>query len=122
MSNRTLIDEFITLIHSEANNNPPPQPCKIIKNYGDKPYSDVEVEDLGILIYKKTIGTTKIGSEGIICFLNGDLKQGVVITSQSNDISELDIDPSDLEIDFDLNFGISGRDDMITVNTFLKLK
>ena len=80
------------------------------------------MEDLGILIYKKTIGTTKIGSEGIICFLNGDLKQGVVITSQSNDISELDIDPSDLEIDFDLNFGISGRDDMITVNPFLKLK
>lgn len=122
MSNRTLVDEIITLIHSEANNNPPPKPCKIIKNYSDEPYSDVEVEDLGILMYRKTIGTTKVGSEGIICFINGDLKQGVVITSQSFDISNVDIDPSDLDIDFDLTFGVSGRDDSITVDTFFKLK
>lgn len=88
MSNRTLIDEFITLIHSEANNNPPPKSCKIVKNYGDEPYSDVEVEDLGILIYKKTIGTTNIGSEGIICFLNGDLNQSIVITDS---ITEIDL-------------------------------
>ena len=96
--------------------------CKIIKNYGDKQYSDVEVEDLGILIYKKTIGTTEVGTEGIICFLNGDLNQGVVITSQSHDIHNFDIDPSDFDIDFDLRFGVSGRDDSITVDTFFKLK
>ena len=51
---RELVDEIITLIHSEANNNPPPKPCKIVKNYDNEPYSDVEVENLGILIYKKT--------------------------------------------------------------------
>ena len=81
MSNRTLADEIITLIKSEANNNPPPKACKIIANYGDKPYSDVEVEDLGKLTYIKTIGITEIGSEGIICFLDGDLNNGVVLTS-----------------------------------------
>lgn len=80
---RELIDEMITLIHSESNNNPAPKPCKIVKNYGDTPFCDVEVEDLGILIYKKTIGSTEIGSEGIICFLNGDLNQGIVITSDN---------------------------------------
>lgn len=80
---RELIDEMITLIHSESNNNPAPKLCKIVKNYGDTPFCDVEVEDLGILIYKKTIGSTEIGSEGIICFLNGDLNQGIVITSDN---------------------------------------
>lgn len=122
MSNRTLVDEIITLIHSEANNNPPPKSCKIIKNYGDKPFSDVEVEDLGTLLYRKTIGTTQIGSEGIICFLNGDLNQGIVITSNPSEISDLNLDLSDLDVDFNLTFGVSGRDDIISVETILKRK
>ena len=88
---RELIDEIITLINSEANNNPPPKPCKIIKNYDDEPYCDVEVENLGILIHKKTIGTPEIGLEGIICFLNGDLNEGIVITSTI--IEEVDLSP-----------------------------
>ena len=122
MAERTLADEIITLIHNEANNNPPPKLCKIIKNYGSEPYADVEVEDLGTLIYKKTIGTTEIGSEGIICFLNGDLAQAVVITASQSGGSDIDIDPSDLEVGFDLQFGISGREDLITVETFLRRK
>lgn len=88
---RELIDEIITLINSEANNNPPPKPCKIIKNYDGEPYCDVAVEDLGILIHKKTIGTPEIGLEGIICFLNGDLNEGIVITSTI--IEEVDLSP-----------------------------
>lgn len=111
---RELIDEIITLINSEANNNPPPKLCKIIKNYGNKPYSDVEVEDLGVLIYRKTIGTTNIGSEGVICFLNGNLNEGVVITSSEVNVDLSDI--SDLNIDLDLIFGLSGEDDCITIN------
>ena len=122
MSDRTLIDEIITLIHSESNNNPPPKSCRIIKNYGEKPYCDVEVENLGVLIYKKTIGTTEIGSEGIICFLNGDLNQGVVITSGKVNSGQSDISIDNLDVDFNLNFGLSGRDDLITVDTFLKYK
>ena len=121
---RELIDEMITLIRSESNNNPAPKSCKVVKNYGDEPFCDVEVEDLGILIYKKTLGSTKIGSEGIICFLNGNLNEGIVITSSDSDSNSnnnsFDID--NLEIDFNLNFGISGRDDIITVETFLKQK
>lgn len=122
MSDRTLIGEIITLIRSEANNNPPPKSCKIIKNYGDEPFSDVEVENLGILLHKKTIGTTKVGSEGIICFLNGDLNQGTVITSGETTLSQSDLSIDNLDIDFNLIFGVSGRDDLITVNTFLKYK
>lgn len=119
---RELVDEIITLIRSEANNNPPPKSCKIVKNYGNEPYSDVEVEDLGILIYKKTIGSTKVGSEGIVCFLNGDLKQAIVITPSNFNASGGSFDIDDLEVDFNLNFGVSGRDDIITVETFLKQK
>ncbi len=78
-----LVDEILTLIRSESNNNPAPKPCKIVKTYENEPYSDVEVENLGILIHRKTIGSTEIGSEGIICFLNGDLNQGIVITSDN---------------------------------------
>ncbi|MBQ2652658.1 MAG: hypothetical protein IJF83_03815 [Methanobrevibacter sp.] len=89
MTNRTLTDEIITLIQSEANNNPAPKPCKIIGNYGETPYSDVEIEDLGKLIHKKTIGSTKIGLEGIICFLNGNLSDGVVITYDESSIPEI---------------------------------
>lgn len=88
MSNRTLVDEIITLIKSEANNNPAPKVCKIIGNYGANPYSDVEVEDLGKLIHIRTVGSTRIGLEGIICFLNGDLNQGVVVTSEELHINE----------------------------------
>ena len=88
MAGRTLVDEIITLIQSEANNNPAPKVCKIISNYGAKPYSDVEVEDLGKLTYIRTIGSTKVGLEGLICFLNGDLNQGVVITSEELHFNE----------------------------------
>lgn len=99
MSNRTLTSEIITLIHSEANNNPAPLSCKIVKNYGDSPYSDVEVEDLGILVYRKTIGTTMVGSEGIICFLNGDSKEGVVITPPPNINHEIHDGKSFFDVD-----------------------
>lgn len=117
---RELVDEIITLIQSNANNNPPPKSCKIIGNYDDEPYSDVIVEDLGKLLYRKTIGSTKIGLEGIICFLNGDLNQGIVITSQSSNNNNFNVD--DLEVDFNLTFGVSGRDDLISVDTFITEK
>lgn len=84
-----LIDEIITLIRSESNNNPAPKPCKIVKTYGNEPYSDVEVENLGILIHRKTIGTPEVGLEGILCFLNGDLDQGIVITDFKIDIYDV---------------------------------
>ena len=121
---RELIDEMITLIHSESNNNPAPKPCKIVKNYGDAPFCDVEVEDLGILIHIKTIGSTEIGLEGIICFLNGDLNQGIVITSSKTvtDTNSIQIEDLNLDVDFNVIFGVSGRDDLIYVETFLKQK
>lgn len=88
---RELIDEIITLIKSESNDNPAPKSCKIVKTYDDNLYCDVEVEDIGILIHKKTIGTPEIGLEGIICFLNGDLNEVIVITSTI--IEEVDLSP-----------------------------
>ena len=93
---RELIDEIITLIKSESNDNPAPKPCKIIKNYDDEPYCDVEVEELGTLVHKKTIGSTNLGLEGVVCFLNGDLNQSIVITES---ILEIDFSPIYNELD-----------------------
>ena len=121
MANKTLADEIISLIQSYSNNNPPPISCKIIGNYDDEPYSDVKTEEFGKISYIKTIGSTKIGLDGVICFINGDLKQGVVITSSDCEYHS-DIDLLDFYVDFNLNFSVSGRDDIITVETFLKEK
>ena len=63
---RELIDEIITLIKSESNDNPAPKPCKIIKNYDDEPYCDVEVEELGTLVHKKTIGEVSFAEIGLV--------------------------------------------------------
>ena len=116
-----LIDEIITLIHSEANNNPPPQFCTIVGNYDGESYTDVEVESMGRLYHKKTIGTTDIGSEAIICFLNGNLDDVVVIAPPSNK-NDVSFNLDNIEVDIDLSYGISGREDIITVETFLKEK
>ena len=117
MANKTLADEIITMIQAYSNNNPPPALCKIVKNYPDSKYCDVSSDGIGILKYVKVIGDTTVGLDGIINFIDGDLNNVVVITSSKSD------EPvSDLDVDFNLNFGLSGRDDMITVETFLKEK
>ena len=117
MSNRSLIDEIITLVKSEANNNPSPKSCKIVGNYGDEPYSDVEIDGVGKLTYIKTIGSTKIGLDGVICFLDGDLNHGLAITSVERNIVEkfgLDQDNSDK-----FNFAIITKsDNYITYEEF----
>ena len=119
---RDLIDEVITLIHAEANNNPAPKLCKIVGNYEDGTYCDVEVEDLGRLNYIKTIGSTDIGLEGVICFLNGKINNTVVITPATNEIIIDSINLDNFYVDFTVKFGVSGRDDIISIESTLKQK
>ena len=117
MVDRKLSDEIITLIQAYSNNNPAPSLCKIVKSYPNSKYCDVYSKEMGIFKYVKVIGDTTVGLEGVINFIDGNLNNAVVITASKSD------EPvSDLDVDFNLNFGLSGRDDMITVETFLKEK
>lgn len=80
MASRTLVDEIITLIQSQANNNPAPQLCEIVNNYEDKSYCDVKIDNLGRFNHVKTIGSVDIGLNGVLVFINGDLNNKVVIS------------------------------------------
>ena len=84
---RSFAEEIEVIAKSVSNNNPAPKLCKIVGNYGDEPYSDVEVDGLGTLTYKKTIGSTTVGLEAVICFLDGNLNQGLVISSEDLDLN-----------------------------------
>ena len=117
MANKTLADEIITMIQSYSNNNPPPALCKIVKNYPDSKYCDVSSDGIGILKYVKVIGDTTVGLDGIINFIDGNLNNAVVITASKSHESM-----GEFDVDFNLNFGLSGRDDMITVETIKKKK
>ena len=84
---RSFAEEIEVIAKSVSNNNPAPKLCKIVGNYGDEPYSDVEVDGLGTLTYKKTIGSTTVGLEAVICFLDGNLNQGLVISNEDLDLN-----------------------------------
>ena len=84
---RSFAEEIEVIAKSVSNNNPAPKLCKIVGNYGDEPYSDVEVDGLGTLTYKKTIGSTTVGLEAVICFLDGNLNQGLVIANEDLDLN-----------------------------------
>lgn len=116
MANKTLSDELLTMIKSETVNNPAPQKCRITKVYEDM---HVDVESLqGLLKYVQVFGTNvKKGDDGILLFLNESYESYVVISM--NNSADIDID--NVEIDFNYVFGLSGIDDSLSINAFLKL-
>jgi hypothetical protein len=80
MSEKTLTEEIITIIQSEANNNPAPQKCTIKKIYNDQKHADVTT-DTGEYTYAECISNNlKVGNIGILIFLDGDINEYIVIT------------------------------------------
>ena len=77
-NNSTLNDEIITIIKSEANNNPAPIYCKIKEVY-NQGHVDVTT-DMGDLDYVKLVGYTKKGANGLIVFVDGDINSPVCIS------------------------------------------
>ena len=78
--NKTLADEIITLINSEANNNPAPIRCTIKKIYNDNQHVDAETQ-IGLLEYVETIGNNlSTGNLGVIIFCDGDYNNPIIIT------------------------------------------
>lgn len=82
-SNKTFADELLTLVQAEANNNPAPEHCTIVNQYNDG-YVDVLLTDINDIIkHVPTIGDNTIGSQGVICYLNGDINNQIVIVDNT---------------------------------------
>ena len=87
MTQKSLVDEIITIIKSEANNNPAPERCRIRKVYPDKVHADIETRH-GLLKYVDVVGyNPKLGDNAIIIYLDEDYKDYVVVAdTESVDI------------------------------------
>ena len=115
MANETLADELLTMIKSETVNNPAPQRCRITKVYEDM---HVDVESLrGLLKYVQVFGTNvKTGDDGVLLFLNETYEDYVVLSGNGSSGGGVEVD-----VDFNYSFGLSGIDDEITIDAFLKV-
>ena len=87
MTQKSLVDEIITIIKSEANNNPAPERCRIRKVYPDKVHADIETRH-GLLKYVDVIGyNPRLGDNAIILYLDEDYSEYVVVAdTESVDI------------------------------------
>ena len=79
MTEKTLTDTIIDLIHTESNNNPPPEQCTVIGNYtNESDRIDIETST-GKLTYIKCMFSNTIGHTGILIYPNGDLNNPIAI-------------------------------------------
>lgn len=94
---RTLIDEIKSVINDEANNNPAPLLCEIVKSYPNANFADVRAEEYGLFERLQVIGDNSVGLKGIICFADGNQDNAIVITSTKtiidNTVTETSANP-----------------------------
>ena len=76
----SLVDEIITIVKSEANNNPPPQRCIIQKIYDDNNHADVKTEN-GVLKFVEVLGSPTLYSDAVLLFFNEELTDYIAICS-----------------------------------------
>ena len=80
MVERTLVDEIISIIHSEANNNPLPVKCTIHETYPNG-LIDVLLENGTILTYLPVIGSPRVGDTGVLLYLDDEKNNQIIITN-----------------------------------------
>lgn len=80
MVERTLADEIISIVHSEANNNPLPLKCTIHETYSNG-LIDVLLENGTILTYLPVIGSPCVGDTGVLLYLDDETNNQIIITS-----------------------------------------
>lgn len=91
MAERSLADEIITIVKSEANNNPAPERCNIKRVYPDKVHVDIET-NRGSLKYVDVIGyNPRLGDNAIIIYLKEDYSEYVVVADTEGSGSSVDI-------------------------------
>ena len=80
MVERTLADEIISIVHSEANNNPLPLKCTIHETYSNG-LIDVLLENGTILTYLPVIGSPRVGDTGVLLYLDDETNNQIIITN-----------------------------------------
>ena len=80
MVERTLADEIISIVHSEANNNPLPLKCTIHETYSNG-LIDVLLENGTILTYLPVIGSPRVGDTGVLVYLDDENNNQIIITN-----------------------------------------
>ena len=80
MVERTLADEIISIVHSEANNNPLPVKCTIHETYSNG-LIDVLLENGTILTYLPVIGSPRVGDTGVLLYLDDEKTNQIIITN-----------------------------------------
>ena len=80
MVERTLVDEIISIIHSEANNNPLPLKCTIHETYPNG-LIDVLLENGTKLTYLPVIGSPRVGDTGVLLYLDDEKNNQIIITN-----------------------------------------
>lgn len=64
----------------------------------------------------------KRGDNVVLGFVNNDLYNPLILGIIGRDvIHEMEVDLSKVDVDFNYNFGMSGIDDSLSINAFLKL-
>ena len=85
MVERTLVDEIISIIHSEANNNPLPVKCTIHETYSNG-LVDVLLENGTILTYLPVIGSPQVGDTGVLLYLDDEKNNQIIITNGGGEV------------------------------------
>ena len=88
---KTLAEEIITIVQSNANNNPAPERCNVVKVYDDDIHVDVQTS-IGLLTYVDSIGSNpKLGDNAIVVFLDESYNDYVVLcdTESFGDTSKI---------------------------------
>ena len=80
MVERTLADEIISIVHSEANNNPLPVKCTIHETYSNG-LIDVLLENGTILTYLPVIGSPHVGDTGVLIYLDDETNNQIITTN-----------------------------------------
>ena len=80
MVERTLVDEIISIVHSEANNNPLPVKCTIHETYSNG-LIDVLLENGNIVTYLPVIGSPRVGDTGVLLYLDDEKNNQIIITN-----------------------------------------
>ena len=84
---KTLADEIITIVRSEANNNPSPEKCTITKVYSDG-YADVTFND-GSLNYVQVIGLAIVDDEAVLVWLDEAMTEYVIVADSIQTLDDL---------------------------------
>lgn len=83
MAERTLSEQIITIVQSEANNNEAPLQATVNHIYTDG-YVDIRLTNNDLVKYVQCIGEAKTGKTGVLVFLNGTTDNPIFIVDHDS--------------------------------------